>query len=68
MAKLCWSKNVNEEQECPHQIIFASMVWESCLFFVLVLHLETSIMTHGYNHENKSAFNSGKTGVYGEES
>ena len=39
--KVTWSKNVNDERECPDQILFGSGDDEYCLLIALILHFET---------------------------
>ena len=39
-AKLCWTKNTNEEREPPTQILFGSCDWRYCVVSLLAVWLE----------------------------
>lgn len=62
MAKLCWNKNANKERDCPLQIMVVSNNYKSCLVIALGLHLETLIMTRGYNKGSDFMFHFEKSG------
>jgi len=46
-CKLNWSKNVNEERDCPFQIVIGSMDPSYCVLMGLAVWLELAIKTHG---------------------
>jgi hypothetical protein len=43
LARLRWSKNVNDERDAPNQIVIGAMDPEYCVLLGLGLHLETAI-------------------------
>jgi hypothetical protein len=43
LTKLCWSKNVMDERDCPDQIILGAKDRKYCVLIGLAIHLETWI-------------------------
>jgi len=43
VTKLCWSKNVMDERDCPNQIILGAKDRRYCVLLGLAIHLETWI-------------------------
>ena len=57
-ARMCWSKNVQEERDAPEQVIFGAMDPAFCAQLALAIHIEHAIMT-GSLHDSVDAKSGG---------
>ncbi len=55
LAKMCWSKNVQDERDAPDQIVIGAMDRRYCAHIGLAVHLETWIES-GEGTTNKFVF------------